>query len=164
MSDEPALSRRKFDLIVRSEITIERAIREVWPHFLDTGAWMSGLSFERIAGRRGEEGEVRLVTPAGATPYDAYFITVVRATPLRQFVYKVTPRQGTDYLGFADFSFNEMDGKTHLVYDIYLELAVPEMSAEAFQRFADQQYSIARRDVAVNNLNLKSLVEGLREP
>jgi hypothetical protein len=149
---------RKFDLIVRSNVVIDSPVRDVWPHFLDMAAWMGGLRFQGVSGKRGEEGEVRLVTTAEDTPYRAFFIKTVRCTPLEQYVLKVTPESGADYLGFADFSFFATDERTHIVYDIYVELAIPDMSEEAFQRLSAEQYATARRDVAANHERLKALV------
>jgi hypothetical protein len=153
---------RTFDLILRSEITIDRPVREVWPHFLNMDVWMTDNRFQTIEGARGEAGEVRLVRPKEATPYAAYFIRAVRATPYVQYVLKVVPEKGHDYFGYADFSFTETDGKTHLIYDIYVELKVAEMSDAEYRRFSREQYEKGWLAVARNNQNLKSLVEARR--
>jgi hypothetical protein len=148
-----------FDLVLRSEITIDRPAKEVWPHFLNMDVWMTDNTFQDIDGKRGEEGQLRLVTPKEAGPYASYYIKTVRARPFEQYVLKVIPQQGDDYLGFADFSFTERRGRTHLIYDIYVELHVAPMSDEQFREFSRQQYDRGRLQVNRNNQNLKSLVE-----
>lgn len=159
----PQATNAKLDLILRSQITIDHPVKEVWPYFLDMGAWMTGHRFKNIQGRRGEEGEVRLVKPEGNTPYRSYFIKTVRVTPCEQYVVKVTPEDGAEYLGFADFSFTEAGGKTHIIYDIYMELTVMRVSDKEFRKFHDEQYATAHQEVARNNQNLKSLVEAKKK-
>jgi hypothetical protein len=161
-SASAASTQRTFDLILRSEITINRPAKEVWPHFLNMDVWMTDNRFQTIEGQCGEEGEVRLVRPKEATLYSAYFIKTVRATPFAQYVLKVIPEKGNDYFGYADFSFTEADGKTHLIYDIYVELKVAEMSDAEYRRFSQEQYENGRGAVARNNQHLKSLVETSR--
>jgi hypothetical protein len=148
-----------FDLVLRSEITINRPAKDVWPHFLDMDVWMTDNTFQDIEGKRGEEGQLRLVTPKESGPYASYYIKTVRARPFEQYVLKVIPQLGDDYLGFADFSFTEQHGKTHLIYDIYVELHLANMSEEQFREFSRQQYERGRLLVNRNNQNLKSLVE-----
>ena len=148
-----------FDLIIRSEVTIDRAARAVWPGFLDMGAWMSGLKFQAIEGDPGSEGEVRRVTPVGDSVYGAYHIRAARVTPFEQYVVKITPAQGSDYLGFADFSFFEERGRTRIIYDIYLQLTLPPMDAQALQKFSDEQYAAVREEANRNHRNLKTLIE-----
>ncbi len=147
------------DLVVRSEVTVDRPVAAVWPYFLQMSRWMSDLTFERVSGRDGEEGEIRLVTPANSTPYRAYFATTVRVRPFEQYVLKVRPQEGSDYWGFADFSFAEASGKTHLVYDIYLELKVSGADEEALRTLSQEQHRSVYQEVARNNQNLKRWVE-----
>ena len=148
------------DLIVRSEILIDAPPATVWAPFLDMGAWMSGLHFATVSGRRGEEGEVRLVSPVGQTPYGAYFVKTVRATAARQFVMRVTPKTGTDYFGFADFSFYARGERTMLVYNIYVELNMSGRTDEKSRAaFCADQDKVTRTEVNGNNQNLKILVE-----
>ena len=147
------------DLVVRSEITIDRPVAEVWPHFLDMGSWMSGIRFQHIRGRDGEEGEVRRVTEGGGSPYGSYFITTVRVTPLERYVVRVASEGGGDYFGFAAFSFSAAGNKTHLIYDIYLELRQQGQTAARVRQSCEEQHAITRQEVSRNNQNLKSLVE-----
>lgn len=148
-----------FDFVLRSEITIDRPAKEVWPHFLNMDVWMTDNTFQDIEGKRGEEGQLRLVTPKESGPYASYYIKTVRARPFEQYVLKVIPQRGADYVGFADFSFTERGGRTHLTYDIYVQLHVAQMSEEQFREFSRQQYERGRWLVNRNNQNLKSLVE-----
>ena len=150
---------KRFDLIVRSQITIDRSVKEVWPRFLSMDDWMTDNRFLPVGGERGEEGEVRQVVPKEETPYRAYLIETVRIIPFEQYVLKVVSEEGSDYFGFADFSFTEVGDQTRLIYDIYVELKVTGKSEEEFQRFSSEQYAITRELVTQNNQNLKALVE-----
>lgn len=147
------------DLVIRSEVTIDRDVRAIWPRFLDMGAWMSGLKFQTTEGERGGEGEIRLVTPEDDDVYGSYYIRAVRVTPFEQYVVKATPVTGTGYVAFADFSFFPESGRTRIVYDIYLQLSAPPMDAPALRKFSDEQHATILRDVNRNHRNLKSLVE-----
>jgi hypothetical protein len=147
------------DVVVRTKITLDRPPKLVWPYLLDMGKWMSGLRFQNIKGNAGEEGQVRLVTPDRDSLYHAYFITTVRARPFEQYVLKVTPEQGTDYFGFADFSTMERDGKTHMIYDIYLELKVATETEQELRRISEEQCANVRAEVLRNNETLKRIVE-----
>jgi len=151
--------RQPCDLIVRTEIDFDRPASNVWPWLLAMDKWMSGLRFQDIRGKAGDEGQVRLVTPEGESLYRSYFITTVCVRPFAQYVLKVTPERGTDYLGFADFSITERDGRTHMIYDIYLELRVAAASAEELLRVRADQYASVRAEALRNNEALKSLAE-----
>lgn len=160
-SEAASLEREKrLDLILRTEITIDRPVKEVWPHFLNMEAWMVGHRFQPIEGQPGEEGQIRLVMPEGEKPENYYFIETVRATPFAQYVVKVVPRTRDNFAGFADFSFTEIDGKTHLIYDIYVDRPAPPMSDKELRKLRDEQHANSREFIASNNRNLKALVEG----
>jgi polyketide cyclase/dehydrase/lipid transport protein len=147
------------DLAVRSEIMIDRPAAIVWPYVLDMSKWMSGLRFQNVAGTAGEEGEVRLVTAQADGTYPSYLITTVRVKPFEQYVLKVKPEEGSDYFGFADFSFTGRNGMTQLVYDIYLELRVVAADKDELRKIREQQCAGIRADVTRNNEALKRLVE-----
>jgi hypothetical protein len=149
---------RKFDLILRSEIVIDRPVSDVWPRFLDMQAWMAGVRLQHVEGEVGSEGEVRSVGPSSNKVGSDYLIKTVRITRFKQYVIKITP--GTlDYFGFADFSFFELNGATHLVYDIYVESKTPAMTEKEFALYSKEQYENAYPVVAKNNQTLKALVE-----
>jgi hypothetical protein len=147
------------DLIVRSEITIDRPVNDVWPHILDLGSWMSHLHFQTIKGERGNEGEVRRVTLEGTTPYHPYFITTVRVIQFERYVLKITSEDGPAYFGFADFSLAPVGRKVHLTYSLYVELKVPDQSEEQARKSCNEQHESTERDVSANNRNLQILVE-----
>lgn len=158
-ADSSGVSSTKCDVVVRAEVTIDRCAHDVWLPFLEMESWMTGLRFENVSGERGAEGEVRLVTPTPDSLYRSYYTRAVRVTPRQQYVVKVTPAEGAGYLAFADFSFTERDGKTHLVYDIYLELSLPAASEGELNQLRFQQHRDVLEEVTRNNRNLKSLVE-----
>lgn len=153
-----AEKQRKFDLVVRSEITINRPVKEVWPHFIDMGTWMTEVRFQNIGGKSGEEGEIRLVRPAKDVSASGYSIKTVRITPFKQYVVKVVSESPV-FNGFGDFSFTETAGKTHMVYDIYVEFLVPEMSEEKFRELSAEHQSNSIKRMAENNNRLKLLIE-----
>lgn len=151
---------KRLDLILRSEITIDRPAKEVWPHFLNMEAWMAGMRLQHIDGPNGEVGEVRLVTSTNREkPENDYFIQTVRVTPLEQYVVKVVPKRREQYAGYADFSFTETDGKTRLIYDIYVDRPASPMSEEELRKLRDEEHANGYKSVDINNRNLKALVE-----
>lgn len=148
----------KVDLVVRSEITFDRPVREVWPHFVEMGKWMTQIHLQSVGGVSGQEGEIRLVRPADDHSAAGYTIKTVRIVPLEQYVVKVVSENPV-FDGYGDFSFAESDGKTRMVYDIYMEFLVPEMSEEKFRQFAAAQRAGSLKRMDENNNRLKLLVE-----
>jgi hypothetical protein len=146
-------------LIVRSKITIDRSVEVVWPYFLDMNAWMAENRLQTIYGSRGQEGEIQLVTPRENGAFDPYTVTTVRVTPREQYVVRVLTKKATVYSGFADFSFTEAEGRTHLTYDIYVESIVPMVSDDESKRISKEQHKNASEVVSRSLQNLKSLVE-----
>jgi hypothetical protein len=123
------------------------------------GKWMSGLRFKNVEGTAGEVGEVRLVTAQADGTYPSYFITTVRVKPFEQYVLKVKPEEGVNYFGFADFSLTDRNGRTCLIYDIYLELIVAAAGKEGLRKIREEQCAGIRADVTKNNEALKRLIE-----
>jgi hypothetical protein len=122
-------------------------------------AWMTDVRFEPLAGQLGEEGERRLVTLREDSPYQSYVIETIRVTPLQHYVVKVMPQTGSDFFGFADWTFSQLGSKTCIVYTIYNELTVLSMADAEFRRFAQEQYAVTREQVAKNNERLRMLAE-----
>jgi hypothetical protein len=157
----PTAQRRSCDLVVRTEVLINRPPSEVWPKFLMLDRWMGGLSITPVEGEAGALGEVRLVRPVhDAPPYHNYFIKTVRQVSAQQYVLKVTPEHGADYSGYGDFSLTPSGRNTRLVYNIYLELLSDAGSRAELQGFCDAQYRAIYAEVTRNNHKLKKMVEG----
>lgn len=153
-------TKRTLNFVTRAEVTIDRPAKDVWPCFMDMGAWMADAHFKYVAGQPGKEGEVRLYWEKNDP---AYLIEAILVAPLERYVLKVVPQQGSDLVAFAAFDFNEAGGKTKVVYDLYWTFSMAFDGSDAeLHKFHDEQYEIALRGIEVNNQNLKALVERAR--
>jgi len=151
---------KKFDLIVRTEITINTPASEVWPFLFKAQEWKQSIGkLERVAGEPNQEGETIRVTPKGAEENQGYYIKYVRVVEDRQLVIKIfnIPDDGT--VGFSDFSLFESNGKTHMIYDVYVEYRLTGMSDEEVRKFGQRAYEGTKNKLESENQRLKELIE-----
>jgi hypothetical protein len=151
---------KKFDLIVRTEVTINAPAATVFPFLFNVKEWKGSIGkLERVAGEPNKEGETLRVTPKGAGEDQGYYIKYARVVENRQLVIKIfnIPDDGT--VGYSDFSLFETDGKTHMIYDVYVEYNLPGMSDEEIKKFGQQAYDGTKNKLEIENQKLKELVE-----
>jgi len=151
---------KKFDLIVRTEITINAPASAVWPFLFNVKEWKGSIGkLERVAGEPNKEGETLRVTPKGTGENQGYYIKYVRAVENRQLVIKIFNIPDDGAMGYSDFSLFESNGKTHLIYDVYVEYNLPGMSDEEIKKFGQQAYDGTKNKLENENQKLKELVE-----
>jgi len=152
------------DVVVRTEVTIDRSPAEVWPVLLDARSWkLSVVNLETISGQSGAEGEVRRVTQKSGDQHElaTYFMRVVRQRPHEQLVFKLWPIGGSDFLAYADFSLIDLDGRTRLIYDVYAEYRSSESFQDEMNANACAQSAARAMEERLmrENLQLKARVE-----
>jgi hypothetical protein len=151
---------KKFDLIVRTEITIDAPASAVWPYLFKAQEWKQSIGkLERVAGKAMTEGETLRVTPKGAGEDQGYYIKYVRVVENRQLVIKIFNIPDDGAVGFSDFSLFESHGKTHMIYDVYIEYSLKGMSDEEVKKFGQQAYEGTKNKLEIENTKLKELVE-----
>jgi hypothetical protein len=154
---------KKFDLIVRTEVTIEAPASAVWPYLFNVKEWKQSIGkLERVAGESMKEGETLKVTPKGAGEDQGYYIKYVRVVENRQLVIKIFNIPDDGAVGFSDFSLFESNRKTHMIYDVYVEYRLPGMTDEEVQKFGQQVYEGTKNKLEKENRKLKELVEANR--
>ena len=62
-------------------------------------------------------------------------------------------------LGFADFKLNQLEGSTHIVYDVYVEQRIPGVPPEQLRDFARNMEISTRAKLDAEHKVLKSLLE-----
>jgi uncharacterized protein YndB with AHSA1/START domain len=151
---------KTFDLIVRTEITIDAPASAVWPYLFKAQEWKQSIGkLERVAGKPNTEGETIRVTPKGAGEDRGYYIKYLRVVENHQLVIKIFNIPDDGSVGFSDFSLFESHGKTHMIYDVYVEYTLPGMSDEEVKKFGQQVYEGTKNKLEVENRKLKELVE-----
>jgi len=151
---------KKFDLIVRTEITINAPASKVWPFLFKAQEWKQSIGkLERVAGEPNKEGETLRVTPKGAGEDQGYYIKYVRVVENRQLVIKIFNIPDDGNVGFSDFSLFESNGKTHMIYDVYVEYRLPGMTDEEVKKFGQQAHDGTKNKLEHENQKLKNLVE-----
>jgi len=151
---------KKFDLIVRTEITIDAPASAVWPYLFDVKEWKQSIGkLERVGGEPNKEGETLRVIPKGAEEDQGYYIKYVRVVENRQLVLKIFNIPDDGAVGFSDFSLFESNGTTHMIYDVYVEYRLPGMSDDQVKRFGQQAYEATKTKLESENHKLKELVE-----
>jgi hypothetical protein len=151
---------KKFDLIVRTEIAIDAPASAVWPYLFDVKDWKESIGkLERVAGEPMQEGETLRVTPRGAGEDQGYYIKYVCVVENRQLVIKIFNIPDDGAVGFSDFSLFESEGKTHMIYDVYVEYSLTGMTDEEIKNFGQQVYEGTKKKLEIENRKLKELVE-----
>jgi len=151
---------KKFDLIVRTEISINAPASAVWPYLFNVKKWKTSIAkLERVAGDPNKVGETLRVTPKGTVEDQGYYIKYVRVVENRQLVIKIFNIPDDGVVGYSDFSLFESNGKTHLIYDVYAEYSLPAMTDEEVKTFGQQVYEGTKNKLEIENHRLKELVE-----
>lgn len=153
-------SNESIDVVVRSEIVIEKPAVSVWPWLLDFRSWKAIRSLERVAGEPNEEGDLRVVTPCGTGGSGSYLMRIIEIVPNERLVLKLLAQDGKSYLGYAAFDLREVNGVTRLVYDIYVEYRTPGLPAERLSSTARMFREATKSKTDQEHLLLKGLVEG----
>jgi len=155
---------KKFDLIVRTEITIDAPASSVWPYLFNAKKWKTSIAnLERVAGEPNKAGETLRVTPKGAGEDQGYYIKYVRVVENRQLVIKIFNIPDDGVVGYSDFSLFESNGKTHLLYDVYAEYSLPGMTDEEVKTFGQQVHEGTKNKLEMENRKLKELVEAQKK-
>ena len=154
---------KKYDLIVRTEIMIDAPPSSVWPFLFRASQWKSSIGkLERVAGEPNTEGETLRVIPEGAEADQGYYIQYVRVVDNRQLVIKIFNIPDDGAVGYSDFSLFGSDGKTHMIYDVYVEYRLTGMSSEEVKEFGRKVYDATKSKLDSENLKLKELVESTK--
>jgi hypothetical protein len=151
---------KKFDLIVRTEISINAPASAVWPYLFNVKEWKTSISkLERVTGEPNKVGDTLRVTPKGAGEDQGYYIKYVRLVENQQLVIKIFNIPDDGVVGYSDFSLFESNGKTNLIYDVYAEYSLPGMSDEEVKEFGWRIYKGTKIKLESENRKLKELVE-----
>jgi uncharacterized protein YndB with AHSA1/START domain len=109
----------------RAEIVIDRPPEDVWAVINDQDidavrSWNpTVVKVDRLSGRNGQENEFVLVTKD--TDQDPFYMRTIRSVPNRQRVLRIDSVDRS-YSGYVDHSLYPLEGgRTHLVYNGYLE-------------------------------------------
>jgi Polyketide cyclase / dehydrase and lipid transport len=109
----------------RNDIVIDRPPEDVWAVINDQDieavhSWNpTVVKVDRLAGENGQENELVLVTKD--TDQDPFYMLTIRSVPNRQRVLRIDSVDRS-YCGYVDHSLYPLeDGRTHLVYNGYLE-------------------------------------------
>lgn len=123
----------KFELVMREEIMVDALPQAVWPYMLNRKSWMS-FDLETLSGKRGEEGELILVSQQDNEKVPAqYLLKTVKVVQQQQVVSKVFPVEGDDFIGFSDFSLVRVNGGSKLILSFYMEIKMAKKSADPLE-------------------------------
>jgi hypothetical protein len=141
------------DMIFHVGTVIDRPADVVWSQFVDIESWERNLKTKRLAGEKGQVGEVRLwsviVDGSEMQPHIVETIKLVRS---QQAAYKMYSLEDADYgeygpysfTGFSQFNFREECGATIITLDNYVEFKSSKISGEQFKPWAEQLAEHAR--------------------
>ena len=128
-----------FDLLIRVEFSLNYPAEVIWPHIIDTQAWLKTFPIETVAGKRGEEGEViRISVNSGNGAVDSYYSKTVKIVPKKLLIVKYLPWRNqiasTDNLrGYDVYELREINGKTRVIFQTFQEYSSGKRSEEEFQ-------------------------------
>jgi len=157
------------DHITQYEVTINRSAKDVWPHLLNQDTWMKHFQIDRVSGDPGTEGEIKIVFMRGGSSEESakarpMFFKTLRLEPYKKFVYR--PFTGKDYsvcqysfTGTAILTLNEIDSKTCVKFNLYLETESMSMTQKEMDDRNQAGIDRAKKAWANNFIVLKELVE-----
>ena len=113
-----------YDVTYYTDTVIDAPIEKVWPHALNTRAWLNDLHTETVFGEVGTVGHIERVTPPGSLDDDLslrnyHYDKLTEVIPNRLFTLKVFFEKGGSYCGlntmsFDTFMLSEDNGKTRV--------------------------------------------------
>lgn len=152
------------DLIVRSEVTIQQPAAVVWPRILDFASWKSIKSLQRVSGEADQEGDLRLLTPCGATDAGSYFLRIVKVVPEERLVVKLITKDGKTSMGYGAFELHETQSRTKVIYDTYIQYPAHGLPPSERQATVRKFKEMLKLKVDQEHLVLKDLAEGRTQP
>lgn len=153
----------EFDLILHSEIDVDRAPAVVWPYLDRLRDWkQSVVSVERIAGTHDAVGEVLRIgqRPAGQTVY--VLQKTLRLQPPRWKVQSLNTEDRVSTSGYIIYSLQEQGEHTRVICDVAALVRVPTAAAEqagSRDEFAQVANAATQAKLDADHLELKRLVE-----
>jgi hypothetical protein len=143
----------KVELISHVEVTLDHAVKKVWPYILRWDSFVDDKDFipHRVAGAPDAVGEVKGVSHFDKTGRmdSLFFVKTIKIVPNQQMVLKVlSPEYVYDVktgistevpqTGYEVFNIYEKDGRTIFTLDCFVEAMPPGITEDDVQRIAEQ--------------------------
>ncbi len=146
------------------EVIIDRPVAGVWTQYLDIGSWVTSHDIENVYGTPGTVGSITRVSFKKAKEMDMppthhHYCKIVEMEREKYYLLKTYSEKGGSYgvnlTAFDDAKFSSCNGKTKIVFSVYLE-----MVAESIANETDPINLDVSRDGMIQNLeNLKRICE-----
>lgn len=148
------------------EVTIDRPVAEVWEKYLDIASWVTSHRIEDAAGEPGSVGSITRVyfdekiAAEIDMPHPRYhYCKIIKLEPLKHYLLKTYSEKGGSYgsriTAFDNAKFEEINGKTHIIFTIFAEII-----SEEFAKNPELKSLETSREGMMENLNnLKRICE-----
>ncbi len=151
----------EIDLITHAEVWIERPAEVIWPRILDASEWKKLATTSLHAGTKDTVGEVRLVRGGEGDGAYEFFMETVALQTARHKVVKIYP-EDRSHLGFAAWRLFNIGGRTLVTYDVYSEMAFPDVAPDQAGAFQDHYTEMNQTRFESELQLLKKIVEEIK--
>ena len=153
---------REFDLVIRSEITIEASTAVVWAQFNQLKQWKDSIhSLEHIAGTPGQTGDVVRIGQTRGERVVYVTQETLAVQPGRCKVEYLQTEDGSAARGYIVYSLYAQASGTLVVCDLLLRAAVPadQLAGKSLEQISDLARTSTREKLDSDHLVLKRLSE-----
>ncbi len=153
---------REFDLVIRSEITIDASTAVVWAQFNQLKQWKDSIhSLEHIAGTPGQTGNVVRIGQTRGERVVYVTQETLAVQPGRCKVECLQTEDGSAARGYIVYSLYAQASSTLVVCDLLLRAAVPadQLAGKSLEQISDLARTSTREKLDSDHLVLKRLSE-----
>lgn len=150
-ADNTVSQRVEFDLLIRIEFILDYSMKVVWPHLLDTRAWITEFPIKVIDGERGEEGEIiQIAIMSEEEVIDKYFAKRIKVIPNHQIIWKYLPHMKPASAmftlnGYDVYELREINGKTHVSFQTFQEYSTSQISEEELSSLMETSANLGKK-------------------
>ena len=153
---------REFDLVIRSEITIEASTTTIWAELARLEQWKDSIhSLEHIAGTPGQTGDVLRIGQRRGERIVYVTQETLAVQPERCKVEYLQTEDGSAARGYIVYSLYAQASGTLVVCDLLLRaaVAVEQLAGNSLEQISDMAKTSTREKLDSDHLVLKKLSE-----
>ena len=144
------------DYAAHYEIILNAPPKDVWPYMVDFELWLP-YKVVHIEGEKNKAGELNRFTN---TKGESFYQKVLNIIPFKHFSEKVgVNRHGVGPGAYGHLGLSELDGKTKLNLDVFIQVSIVPTQKEEIDNLREQHVTQFLENMERNMVHLKNLVE-----
>jgi hypothetical protein len=159
-ADGPPANRIATDLVLHSDVVIDRPAAAIWPYIVAPNIWKKGPKLNQVGGDAGKPGEIFAAVPRENTGESVFYVKNVEVVPNERRTMKLYQDNNGPLMGYASWELEEENGRTRVSYHVYTEsLLSKQITTSKLSELEKQDMEQHDKRFREELLDLKKLVE-----